>query len=75
MLKNLNSSAFTYKTIGFFVLLIVAATITYSNHFENAFHFDDSHTIENNLFIQDIKNIPLFFKYGTTFSSLPSKQS
>lgn len=49
--------------------------LTYSNHFNNAFHFDDSHTVENNIYIQNIKNIPLFFKDGTTFSSLPSNQS
>jgi len=75
MFKKLNGTIPVAKTIGFFAILIVVTTITYSNHFENAFHFDDSHTIENNLFIQDIKNIPLFFKDGTTFSSLPSNQS
>lgn len=64
------------KKVGlYFLILIIAATITYSNHFKNAFHFDDSHTIEENLYIRDIKNIPLFFKDGTTFSSLPSNQS
>lgn len=63
------------KTIVYFLLLITVVTLTYSNHFNNSFHFDDSHTIENNLFIQDIKNIPLFFKDGTTFSSLPYNQS
>lgn len=63
------------KNIFFVLLLVVVATITYSNHFGNAFHFDDSHTVENNLFIRDIKNIPQFFKDGTTFSSLPSNQS
>lgn len=52
-----------------FVLLI------YANHFDNPFEFDDSHTIENNLFIRDIGNIPLFFKDATTFSSLPQNQS
>lgn len=55
--------------------IIAATTLTYSNHFHNAFHFDDVHTIENNLYIRDIKNIPLFFKDGTTGSSLPANQS
>ena len=52
--------------------VVVAA---YSNHFHNAFHFDDSHTIVNNIYVRDIGNIPLFFTDGTTFSSLPSNQS
>lgn len=63
------------KTIICFLILAIVTTLTYSNHFNNAFHFDDSHTIQNNLFIQDIKNIPLFFKDGTTFSTLPTNQS
>ncbi len=75
MIKQLFENLPQRKTLTYLLLLIVAATITYSNHFNNDFHFDDSHTIQNNLFIQDIKNIPLFFKDGTTFSSLPQNQS
>jgi hypothetical protein len=56
-------------------LVLIAVTLVYSNHFDNAFHFDDSHTIVNNIYIRDIKNIPLFFKDATTFSSLPANQS
>jgi tetratricopeptide (TPR) repeat protein len=62
----------------FFVLVVsVVFAITilaYSNHFNNAFHFDDSHTIENNSSIREL-NVFLFFKDGTTLSSLPSNQS
>jgi len=75
MLKQLFENVPKSKVIGFILILIVVVTITYSNHFQNSFHFDDSHTIENNLYIQNIKNIPLFFKDATTFSSLPSNQS
>src|ERR1041384_6148698 len=57
-----------------FVLLLGLIAV-YSNHFHNAFHFDDSHTIVNNIYIQHIKNIPLFFKDVTTFSALPANQS
>jgi tetratricopeptide (TPR) repeat protein len=53
----------------------MAVVITYLNHFHNSFHFDDAHTIQNNIFIQDIKNIPRFFTDATTFSSNPSNQS
>lgn len=43
----------------------------YSNHFDNGFHFDDTHVIVNNAHIQDLGNIPRFFTDGTTFSTLP----
>jgi Tfp pilus assembly protein PilF len=56
-------------------LLLTAVVLTYLNHFHNSFHFDDSHTIQNNIFIRDIKNIPKFFTDATTFSSNPSNQS
>src|SRR5204863_5599371 len=54
---------------------LTAVVLTYLNHFHNSFHFDDSHTIQNNIFIRDIKNIPKFFTDATTFSSNPSNQS
>jgi hypothetical protein len=57
------------------ILLVIAATVTYSNHFFNSFHFDDFHTIVNNVYIKDLRNIPLFFRDGATFSSLPTNQS
>jgi tetratricopeptide (TPR) repeat protein len=44
----------------------------YANSFHNAFHFDDSHVIETNLYIQSLRNIPLFFTDARTFSSLPT---
>ena len=63
------------RALVFYFSLIVALIFTaYSNHFNNAFHFDDSHVIESNLFIQSLDNIPLFFKDATTISSLPTNQ-
>jgi protein O-mannosyl-transferase len=53
-------------------IVVVAA---YANHFHNAFHFDDTHTIENNAYIRDLANIPAFFTSAATFSSLPANQS
>src|SRR2546425_11098610 len=50
-------------------LLLCAA---YANHFHNAFHFDDSHVIEQNLYLRSLRNVPGFFVDGRTFSSLPS---
>lgn len=55
--------------------IVVFVALAYSNHFHNGFQFDDAHTVVNNAFIQDIRNIPQFFRDGTTFSSLPSNQS
>ena len=57
------------------VLLLAVLLAAYSNHFQNSFHFDDAHTIENNAAIRELRNIPLFFHNATTFSSLPSNQS
>src|ERR1700743_432411 len=74
MLINLPTKVKTYLLIGI-ALMLAVTTITYSNHFYNAFHFDDSHSVENNAYIRNIKNIPLFFKDGTTSSVLPQNQS
>ncbi len=58
------------------IALVIAAAIcgAYSNHFHNAFHFDDAHTIEDNGYIRDLKNIPLYFKDVHTSSAMPSHQ-
>jgi protein O-mannosyl-transferase len=55
--------------------IVVLLALAYSNHFHNDFQFDDAHTVVNNAFIQDVRNIPQFFRDGATFSSLPSNQS
>ena len=51
------------------LLLFLAA---YANSLRNAFHFDDAHVIENNLFIRDLANVPRFFTDANTFSSTPA---
>jgi uncharacterized protein (TIGR02996 family) len=53
--------------LGVFVLIL----LTYANHFGNSFHFDDTHTIQDNPWIRDVRNIPRFFRDGATFSVLP----
>jgi tetratricopeptide (TPR) repeat protein len=54
--------------------LLAAAAVfaAYSNHFHNGFHFDDNHVIVNNIYLRSLKNVPLYFKTGEAFSSLPS---
>jgi hypothetical protein len=54
------------------VLLTLAA---YANHFRNDFHFDDSHTIQNNAYVRSVRNIPWFFTSAATFSAKPANQS
>ena len=56
---KMNSKYFASSIAAF---LIVALTAVYWNHFDNGFHFDDSHTIVNNGYIKDIGNIPLIFQ-------------
>ena len=51
------------------LILVLAA---YSNSLDNSFHFDDSHVIEENIFIRDLRNIPRFFTDARTFSSVPA---
>src|SRR5688572_25795594 len=51
-------------------LLLFAAA--YANSLRNAFHFDDAHVVENNLFIRDLANVPRFFTDANTFSSTPA---
>jgi hypothetical protein len=63
-----------FKNRGFIcavILLAVVLVAAYANHFNNGFHFDDSHTIENNVHIRKISNIPAFFSDPKMFSSDP----
>src|SRR5260221_553101 len=53
-------------------ILLVAA---YANHFQNGFHFDDSHAIVENVFVRDLRYIPRYFVDATTFSVLPLNQA
>jgi Flp pilus assembly protein TadD len=54
---------------------LLAVLVAYSNHFRNEFHFDDAHTIQNNLYIRDLGYLSRFFTHPETFSSLPTNQS
>lgn len=49
-------------------ILITILVLAYANHFDNTFHFDDSHTIQGNAAIRTLKNIPSFFYDPSTFS-------
>src|SRR5260370_31144855 len=51
--------------------LLLAVLATYSNHFQNGFHFDDSHSVVTNPYIRSLTNIPRFFADARTSSSVP----
>src|SRR5262245_59420089 len=57
--------------LGLFALLLLA----YANHFENGFHFDDTHAIVDNTALRSLRSIPRYFVDATTFSMLPLNQS
>ena len=49
-------------------IILLSVTLVYHKHFDNEFHFDDNHTIQNNIYIQDLKNFKKYFSDATTFS-------
>lgn len=53
------------------IIALLAIILVYSNHYQNGFHFDDSHTIVDNVHIRKIENIPAFFSDPTLFSNDP----
>ena len=62
------------RNLLFLVVVLAVVCGVYSNHFQNSFHFDDWHTITQNPYIRDLRNIPLFFKDARTMSVLPANQ-
>ena len=56
------------------VLLAILVTAVYWNHFDNAFHFDDSHAIQSNAAIKDLSLWKTYFTDAATHSSLPTNQ-
>ena len=66
-----NNNLFIFLCFLSFILLV----LTYTNHFHNAFQFDDGGIIVDNIFIRDLHNIPLFFKDARMHSSNPQNQT
>lgn len=62
------------KTTGWILglTLLAAVLLTYSNHFDNGFHFDDSHTINNNIYIRHLSNLSVIFTEAKAFGSMPT---
>jgi tetratricopeptide (TPR) repeat protein len=57
------------------LLLLLTVALAYSNHFQNDFHFDDFHTVNNNPYIRSLHNAKLFFTDPSTFSILPANRT
>ncbi|MEW6057818.1 MAG: tetratricopeptide repeat protein [Bdellovibrionota bacterium] len=51
--------------------LWIAIGLTYSNSFTIAFQFDDTHTVQSNLYIRSLKHLPRFFVDSKTYSYRP----
>lgn len=47
----------------------------YSDHFDNGFHFDDSHVIVSNPYVRSVGHIKRFFTDAHTFSTRPESAS
>lgn len=54
------------------ILLFITLLAAYSNHFNNGFHFDDSHAVVENIHIRHLNNIPAFFTDPSMFSADPA---
>jgi tetratricopeptide (TPR) repeat protein len=62
------------RLAGGVAILLALTTAVYSNHFYNAFHFDDFHTVTENVHIRKLGNVGRFFTDPATFSVLPTHQ-
>jgi len=57
---------------GWAILLIVLFTgLIYANTLQNDFHYDDIHSLKDNLEIRFLSNIPKYFTHPEMFSSRP----
>jgi tetratricopeptide (TPR) repeat protein len=55
--------------------ILLAVLAAYFNHWDNSFHFDDSHAVVDNPYIRSLRNVPRFFTDATTFSVLPANRT
>jgi uncharacterized membrane protein len=69
MLNN-ETWGFRKLAIGIAVLW-VAIFAAYSNSFSNSFQFDDTHTIQSNIFIRSLSHVPRYFVDPSTSSYRP----
>ncbi|MEQ8983401.1 MAG: tetratricopeptide repeat protein [Deltaproteobacteria bacterium] len=63
------------STAVLFVVALVAVVAAYGNSLGNGFHFDDGHSIEDNVHLTSLANVPRFFTDVTTFSPLAENRA
>jgi hypothetical protein len=64
-----------YRNHLFCLIITLLTLLAYSNSFENAFQYDDTHVIERNPFIKDPSRIAQFFVNPHLGSGLASETS
>ena len=62
------------KTPALFLALVLAVVAAYSNHFGNAFEFDDAHTVVDNAYIRDLGHVGQMFTDVRTATANPANQ-
>ena len=50
------------------VAVLVACLVLYANSLNNGFHYDDEHSIQQNIYIRSLANVPAFFSQPAMFS-------
>ena len=50
------------------VAALGACLALYANSFNNGFHYDDEHSIQQNIYIRTLANVPAFFTDPAMFS-------
>jgi len=65
------SVRFPFGKARWLILVFLAGVVllAYSNSYNNVFHYDDYHSLTENIHIRKLSNIPKFFKDPQTFSS------
>lgn len=62
----------TFRKIAIWLGIVIGAV--YFSSLEGSYHFDDSHSVESNLAIRSMSNIPSFWTDGKTSSFIPENR-
>lgn len=62
------------RVVAAFAVLVALTFAAYSNHFDNSFHFDDFHTIVDNVRLHTLNDPGQYFRDPTAFSVLTTHQ-
>lgn len=51
--------------------IVAAVFFAYSNSFNLSFQFDDTHTVQSNMYVRSLRYVPLYFQDARTYSYRP----